>query len=260
MNIISQDRAIIAQIRAQKPLILNLTNHVSIELVANGLLCIGASPVMSFAEKELESLLQCSRAVVINIGTLNTDFISLAQKACKFANQLTVPIILDPVGAGASLLRTNACWQLLDSNSIAVVRGNASEIMALIDLNVRTNGVDSSEAVAQAISAAQRLASLSQAVIAISGEMDVIVSQTQSACIHGGSEIMPYVTGTGCLFTAVIAAFCAVYNDYYVAAQAAARFYGACGQLAADKVQGPGSFKMHFLDALYQYSHEKSDE
>ncbi|AHE67034.1 hydroxyethylthiazole kinase [Legionella oakridgensis] len=260
MNIMSQDKAIIAQIRAQNPLILNLTNYVSIELVANGLLCIGAAPVMSFAEEELESLLQCSKAVVINIGTLNTDFISLAHQACKLANQFSVPIILDPVGAGASSLRTNACWQLLDSNAIAVIRGNASEIMALVDSNVRTNGVDSSRAAIEAIAAAQRLASLSQAVIAISGETDVIVSQTQSICIHGGSEIMPYVTGTGCLFTAIIAAFCAVHNDYYMAAQAATRFYGACGRLAADKAQGPGSFKMHFLDALYQYSQGNSNE
>ncbi len=241
----------VLKLKAASPLVLNLTNYVTMDFIANGLLCLGASPIMSEAIEEVEDLLKISQALVINLGTLNPTFMTRVEKACSIANQLNIPIILDPVGVGATAYRTETAAALLKQYQIAVLRGNASEIMALAGESVQTKGVDSLAESLDAEKAAHLLSNQNQCVVLISGATDVVVSDGQIAYISGGSEMMPKITGTGCLFTAVTAAFCAVMpDDLYQAAKTAATYYGECGAFAAKKATGPGHFKMHFLDAL----------
>jgi len=241
----------VSKLKAVNPLVLNLTNYVSMDFVANGLLSLGASPIMSESIEELEALLKISQALVINLGTLNADFMKRVEVACAYANAFNVPIILDPVGAGATAYRTKSATDLLNYYQIALVRGNASEIMALSGAAQQTKGVDSLAESLDAELAAKALSRQYQCIVTVSGATDVIVSGEQVAHLSEGSPMMPRVVGTGCLFTAVTAAFCAALpDDIYQAAQAAAWYYGRCGAMAAEKATGPGTFKAHFLDAL----------
>jgi hydroxyethylthiazole kinase len=167
------------------------------------------------------------------------------------ANAIKTPIILDPVGAGASDYRTSSCQALLNEFDIAFIRGNASEIMALAGLKLRSKGVDSLEETRAAIESALVLANQYQLCVVISGETDIIVGNQPVQTIESGSPLIPYVTGTGCLLSAVVAAFDAVCDDPFHAAHAATLFYGVCGEIAARKASTPAAFKSHFLDALF---------
>jgi hydroxyethylthiazole kinase len=241
---------LINKIKQQKPLVLNITNDVTMDFVANGLLCLGASPVMSKAEEEMEDLINIASVVVINLGTLDEKFIVLCKQACMIANRLKKPIILDPVGAGATMYRTETSITLINQYSIAIIRGNASEIITLSGAAAITKGVDSTAESTTAIESARRLAKKQASTIVVSGETDVIVQGDHVALFKRGTALMPMITGTGCLLSAVVGAFHAVEPDPYLAATFAAVFYGVCGEMAADHARGPGSFKPHFLDAL----------
>lgn len=246
-----QINILIDHIKEKNPLVLNITNHVTMDLVANGLLSIGASPIMSNAEQEIDALLQHTHSVVINLGTLNDAFMKLCKKTCDIANQLNKPIIFDPVGAGASQYRTKHCMSLLNDYNIAIIRGNASEIMALCGALPDTKGVDSSEDSNQAIESAHALSKKHNAAIVISGKIDIIIDQNEMKQHERGSPIMPSITGTGCLLSAVIAACHAVEKNRFLAAEIGTVFYGICGEIAEQKANGPGSFRTHFLDALH---------
>ncbi len=241
-------------IKREKPLIFNLTNHVSMDFVANGLLSLGASPVMSNAVQETEDLIKHAGSVVINIGTLDEAFIQLCHKACHVANAFKIPIILDPVGVGASEYRTDTCLALLADHTISIIRGNASEIMALSGLPTRAKGVDSTAGSMDAIESATVLSKRYNAAVVVSGKTDIIVDHDLINHLECGSPLMPTVTGTGCLLSGVVAAFAAVEKNRFQAAMAATLFYGRCGEMAEKKSQGPGSFKYQFLDALYHTS------
>jgi hydroxyethylthiazole kinase len=240
----------ITEIKTYRPLILNITNHVTMNFVANGLLSLGASPIMSLAMEEMHDLLKIAQAVVINIGTLDDRFIRLCEHVCYTANQLGKPIIFDPVGAGATQYRTQTCLNLLEQFNFSVIRGNASEIMALAGSSQNTKGVDSSVATQYAIESAQFLTQHHRAVIAISGPTDTVVDANHTQDFHRGSPLMPMITGSGCLLTAVVGAFRAVHQHSYEATAAAIEFYSVCGELAAQRATGPGTFLSHFLDEL----------
>ena len=246
-----QTQTMLAQIKQQKPLILNLTNPVTMDFVANGLLAVGASPVMSQSLHDIEELLPMVAAVVINIGTLDDTFYALAEATCRLANQLKKPIILDPVGAGATHYRTSHARRLLDSYDIAIIRGNASEMMALSGEATSSKGVDSLAQSTDAIASASSLSKQSNACIIVSGAVDIILDGTQVAQLHCGSAIMPHVVGTGCLLSAVVAAFHAVETSAWLASHASVLLYGICGEIAEQHSSKPGSFKVHFVDALY---------
>lgn len=241
---------LLSEIKQKNPLILNITNDVTMDFVANGLLSLGASPVMSQSEKELDELIKIANAVVINIGTLNDKFVLLCERACSLANQLKKPIILDPVGAGATAYRTNTCLKLIKDYDIAIIRGNASEILSLSGSAMATKGVDSTLETEQAIESAKMLAVEHQLAIVMSGKTDVIIDADLIQLSQRGSSMMPTITGTGCLFTAVVAAFHAVEKNRWDSNIAATIFYGICGEIAEQTAKGPGSFKMNFLDAL----------
>lgn len=245
---IKEIQSALQRLHEQKPLVLCLTNQVSIEFVANSLLAVGALPLMSDSIEELDDLLAISQGLVINLGTLNRDFLSGAEYAAKKAQALKIPIVLDPVGAGASQLRTQASQQIIPYASI--VRGNASEIMALAGVNVQTRGVDSAHAVAAAETAADALAY--NRIIMVSGETDYICHHQQHCHIPFGSSLMPLVTGMGCALTAVIAAFATITNDLYKATCIAGNYFALCGQVVAQRCKVPGSFKQAFIDQLFQ--------
>lgn len=243
-------KEIMTKIKKNKPLVLNITNDVTMDFVANGLLSLGASPVMSKAEQEIEDLVKIANSVVINIGTLTDKFIDLCSHACLMANTFNKPIILDPVGVGASCYRTDTCLKLINNYDISIIRGNASEIMSLSDLSFSTKGVDSTAQSECAMESAKIISMRHHAAIVISGKTDVIIDADSIYRFDRGSSLMPTVTGTGCLLSAVVGAFHAVEKNRLDASAAATIFYGICGEIAEKETKGPGSFKMKFIDAL----------
>lgn len=241
---------LVMNIKSHQPLIIQVTNYVTMDFIANGLLSLGACPMMMESTQEITDLLRISSAVVINIGTLTDAFVERCEHVCREANRLGIPIILDPVGAGASHYRTNTCLDLLNQFNFSIIRGNASEIMALSGTQQHTKGVDSGVATHCALESGQILSSHHRAVIVISGKTDAIIDDNQVCLWDRGSALMPRITGSGCLLSAVIAAFNAVEHDRFKAASAAVLFYSVCGELAARNTNAPGTFKPYFLDTL----------
>jgi len=245
---IEQLQASLHRLREKKPLVLCLTNHVSVEFVANCLLAVGALPLMSESMDELSDLMAISQSLLINIGTLDAAFMSKAYQAATIARAMDLPLILDPVGVGASQFRTHFAQSLLPFASI--IRGNASEIMALAGDHAESRGVDSTQSVSSAQIAAQSLAD--KQVIMVSGEVDYLCHKQQQYQIPFGSSIMPKITGMGCSLTASIAAFAATDGDLLQATLMAGCFFALCGQVVAQQCSTPGTFRQLFIDQLFQ--------
>lgn len=245
------------EIRARSPLIHNITNYVVMNLTANALLALGASPVMAHAAEEVEDMTALASALVINIGTLSPPWVEAMFKAGKAAGKKGIPVVLDPVGAGATPFRTSTARKLLESIPVAIVRGNGSEIKSLVDTTARTKGVDSLEGSESAVEAARELSEKYGCVVSISGEKDFIVNKDRTIIIKNGHPLMPRVTGLGCTASALTGAFAAVNQDYIEAAAAAMAVMGICGELAATGAQGPASFETHFIDWLYNLTGEE---
>ncbi len=243
-------------IRETKPLIHNITNFVVMNYTANALLACGASPVMAHAENEVEDMVAFAGALVLNIGTLTDSWIASMLKAGRKASSLGTPIVLDPVGSGATPLRTEAAKAILAQTKVGVVRGNASEILSLAGRDSQTKGVDSSHSVEDAAQAAGQLARELGVTLAITGPTDLVTDGRQALLIEGGHALMPYVTGTGCTASALVGAFHAVDPDPVSAAATALAVFGLAGKMAGQKADGPGSFQIHLLDALYAISPE----
>jgi hydroxyethylthiazole kinase len=241
----------IEAIRKTAPLVHNITNYVVMNTTANALLSIGASPVMAHAIEEVEEMTNIAGALVINIGTLSGPWISSMEKAMLAAKAKGTPIVFDPVGAGATKLRTDTTRRLLDAASPSIIRGNASEIMALFTSAASTKGVDSLAESHAALEAARYLAREHDCVVSISGAVDYVLSDNDKIGIANGHPMMPKVTGMGCTATAITGAFAAVNADPLEAAAHAMAAMGICGELAAGESFGPGSLQLRFLDALY---------
>jgi len=244
----------LSKIRNEAPLIHNITNYVVMNTTANALLAAGASPVMAHALEEVEVMVGYARALVLNIGTLSPAWIEAMLRAGKAAKARSVPIVLDPVGAGATPLRTETAQKLIDEVAPTVIRGNASEIRALGGALAATKGVDSTDSVESAIEAAKALAERYSLVVSISGKTDVIVGKGQLARVHNGHPIMTRVTGMGCTASALTGAFLGVEASPLEAATQAMVVTGVAGELAASRSAGTGSFQVQFLDALYNLS------
>jgi hydroxyethylthiazole kinase len=241
----------IQRIRAEAPVVHNITNYVVMNTTANALLAIGASPVMAHAEEEVAEMTAMARALVINIGTLSTPWIAAMFKAGHAALRNGRPIILDPVGAGATNFRTDTARKLLAELSPAIVRGNASEIRALAYDEQSTRGVDSAHAAEEAAKAADALSTRHGSVVVASGAVDLISSGGSAARVFNGHPAMPKVTGMGCTASALAGAFAAVNPSARDAAVNAMAVMGIAGELAAEHSAGPGTFPGRFLDALY---------
>ena len=244
----------VEQIRSLAPLVHNITNFVVMNTSANALLAIGASPVMAHALPEVEDMAGIAGALVINIGTLSDDWVAAMFKAGEKAAERKIPIVLDPVGAGATAYRTRTAKALMRTAAPAIIRGNASEIMSLTEAGATTKGVDSTSASDQAIDAAGALSREFACVVCVTGAVDFIVSTRQVTEVKNGHYMMPRVTGLGCTATALCGAFAAVNPDYDRAAAHAMAVMGIAGEMAAETAAGPGSFQVNFIDALYRIS------
>jgi hydroxyethylthiazole kinase len=239
-------------IRQRAPLVHNITNFVVMNTTANALLALGASPVMAHALEEVEEMAGIAGALVLNIGTLSPAWVDAMVLAGRQANRKQVPVVIDPVGAGATNFRNETMKRLLAEVRPAVIRGNASEIRALYYAEQGTKGVDSTHTSEQALDAARALAGVFQCVVCISGETDVIVAPQGVIRVSNGNAMMPRVTGLGCTATALIGAFAAVNPSAFHSTAHAMAVMGIAGEMAAEHSPGPGSLQVHFLDALYQ--------
>jgi hydroxyethylthiazole kinase len=218
---------------------------------ANALLAIGASPIMAHAEAELAEMAQIASSLVINIGTLDEAWVPRYKRALSEMSKLGKSVVLDPVGAGASRLRTQTCLDLLESGGISLLRGNASEILALAGAANATKGVDSAASGDTALEAGALLHRRYGAVACISGPIDYVVNTDVVATLSGGSALMPLITGTGCTSSALCSAFLTIEPSPEKAATFAMAVMAWAGEKAGAKASGPGSFWPPFLDALY---------
>ena len=244
----------IEKIRTRNPLVHNITNYVVMNNTANALLAIGASPVMAHAIEEVEEMTSFSSALVINIGTLSHKWIEAMCVAMEQARALEKPIVFDPVGAGATMLRNDTCTFLFDKAKPTIIRGNGSEIMALAKVAIKTKGVDSSTSSDKTLDAAKALANSTGATVVISGETDYITNGSSVLTVKNGNPMMAKVTGMGCTATALCGAFAGVNPSSMEAAYHAMLTMGICGEIAVKKANGPGTLQMHFIDALYNLS------
>lgn len=255
---------ILANVRQKKPLIHCITNHVTVNDVANILLACGGSPIMADAIEEVAEITEICSGLVVNIGTLNPRTIRSMEAAVDRAHSLGHTAVLDPVGAGASKLRTETAKKLIETAGFQVIRGNMSEIKALAGDRYTTRGVDASvadtvteENLDSSISFVQSLHASTQAVIAVTGAIDLVAGPEGTYIIRHGHPMMSDITGTGCMLTGVIAACCAANPDRRTeAAAAAVSAMGLCGERAYEKTvqtgAGTGSFRMYLIDAMSQ--------
>lgn len=249
----------LTQVRQRCPLVHHLTNYVTVNDCANITLAVGASPIMADDQAEAADIAAMANAVVLNIGTLNSRTVDSMLKAGRRANAMGVPVILDPVGAGASRLRNDALEQLLSRVQLTVVRGNLSEIRYLAGVAAQARGVDVSEAdralsledQEQAVrAAAQRLG----CVAVVSGAVDLVSDGERVLSLEGGHPMMSRITGTGCMGTSVVGACCGAWKQPLEAAATAAAIMNAAGETAYERAgdKGTGSFRMALLDAVSQ--------
>jgi hydroxyethylthiazole kinase len=250
----------LALIKERKPLIHNITNYVVMNFTANALLSMGASPVMAHAEEEVEEMVSFAGALVLNIGTLSEGWIRAMIKAGRKAAELKKPIILDPVGSGATSLRTRTAREIIEQTDVTVIRGNASEVLSLKVDKSKTKGVDSIHSVEDAAETAGVLASELGATLAITGPVDLVTDGARIVRILNGHPLMGQVTGTGCVATAVTGAFLAVDQNPVDAVVSSLGFLGLAGEKAGSGASGPGSFQVAFLDALYSITPDELTE
>lgn len=249
------------ELRRRKPLIHHITNYVTVNDCANIVLAVGASPIMADDIDEVEAITSISSALVLNIGTLNRRTVEAMLAAGKKANEADIPIILDPVGAGASELRSRTVERLLKEVRFSVVRGNMSEIRFVAGLSATTKGVDASETdlmggAETGRTIAEKAAKELGCVAAVTGETDVLSDGNRTFFIKNGTRLLSNVTGTGCMCTSLVGAYCAVAEDFLVAAAGGVLSMGIAGELAAEAAgeKGNGSFHIAIIDEISKLS------
>jgi hydroxyethylthiazole kinase len=240
----------LSRIRTKKPLIHHITNMVVMNDTANITLAIGALPVMAHALEEVEEMTSIASSLVLNIGTLTSEQISSMLLAGKHANNSNIPIVLDPVGAGATQLRTESSLRLLSELKIAVLRGNAAEIGSLVGVASETRGVESISIAGDPQTIAQQAAKKFHCVVAITGARDYVTDGEIVASIDNGHPLLASITGSGCMSTSLIGAFLGVESHALQATTAALAAMGVAGENAAVHAKGPGTFRSHLLDAV----------
>jgi hydroxyethylthiazole kinase len=237
-------------VREKRPLVHHITNYVTVNDCANVTLCAGGSPVMADAPEEVEQMVSLAGALVLNIGTLSTPLIESMIRAGKMANKLGIPIILDPVGVGATSMRTKAACRLLKELHISVLKGNGGEIGVLAGTGGTVRGVDSEGMSGDPISIVKDMAMSLKMTVAMSGVSDIVSDGKRTVVIYNGNEMMGRISGTGCMAASVVGAFSAVCSDPVEATACAFVAFGIAGERAALKAKGPGSFKAALFDEL----------
>lgn len=237
-------------IRRETPLVQNITNFVSMDVVANALLALGASPAMVHAVEEIPEFTRLADALVVNIGTLSTAWIPSMSKAAALMTEGKKPWVLDPVGVGATAFRTSIARDLLAIGP-TVLRANASEVLALAGAaSEPTRGVDSAHDSDQAMDAARELARQTGTIVAVTGTVDYITDGERALHVRNGHPLMTKVTALGCASSAVVAAFLTVETDPLTAAAEALAVFGLAAERAAVEASGPGSLRWRLLDEL----------
>ena len=276
------------RVKQHSPIVHNITNYVAMDISANILLAIGASPIMSHYVEEFEELINIANALCINIGTLDDRWIKSYKAGAMIAKELNKPVVLDPVGAGATTAGTNLSYELLESGAITVLRGNASEVMSLANFascangdklpeleKTTSRGVDSSSTTDQAVVSANYLANKYSLIVATTGRTDLVVNaEGKNHQSSYGDELMTKVTALGCSLSSVIAAFIAQSEDRFNSTVSAIDFYNLAAEEALSRSKGflnlvsssptyqsnerfnlnrtgPGIFAANFIDSLY---------
>lgn len=249
----------LGRVRTEKPLVHHLTNWVTIYDCANIVKVFGASPVMAHAKEEVADMAGIANALVLNIGTLTSDFVQAMILAGKSANRKGIPVVLDVCGAGATKFRDDKCAEILDCVRVNIIKGNSSEIASVAGERVSTKGVDASEVDRDLKEIARDLAKKRNCTAVITGKEDIVADCTRSVLVKNGHPMMANIVGTGCMATSVIGTFAAVEKDLVAASIAGLVCYEVAAELAAEKAQGPGSFKERIFDAVYHLDGETVD-
>ena len=237
-------------VRNRTPMIHHITNKVVMNLTANVTLCLGAAPVMAPSIDESPEMAASAGALLLNIGTLDTSLVESMLTAGRVANDLGIPVVFDPVGAGATRLRTASAKMIARELDIAIVRANPGEILALYGTGGKVRGVDSMDSVEGRIDLISSFAAESGCVIAVTGATDFVTDGERVGRIENGHPMMARVTGTGCSATTSVACFAASVEDPFNAAMGGLIALGIAGENAAETSSGPGTFVPRFLDAL----------
>ncbi|QHT63638.1 hydroxyethylthiazole kinase [Paenibacillus lycopersici] len=242
-------------VRARNPLVHNITNWVVTGFTANGLLAMGASPIMAYAHEEVADVAKISGAVLLNMGTLDASVVQSILLAGKSANAHGVPVVFDPVGAGATPYRTEAAQRIVREVKLTALRGNVAEVANVVGESWSIKGVDAGAGEGDVAALAVRAAKKLGCLVVITGKDDVVTDGETTFVVSNGHPILTQVTGTGCLLGSVVGAFLAVAGDAGARLEAAAEalaFYGVAAELAyaATEGRGPGSFQIEFLNQL----------
>jgi hydroxyethylthiazole kinase len=241
----------LAAIRERKPLVHQITNYVVMNVTANATLALGALPVMAHAREEVEEMAAAAGALVLNIGTLEPAWVDAMLAAGRAANAAGVPVVLDPVGAGATAYRTETARRLVDELELAVVRGNAAEIATLAGRAAEIRGVESIGASGSPADLAREAAQELGAAVAVTGAVDHVSDGDRVVAIANGHPLLATITGSGCMSTALTGCFLAVAAEPLAAAAEALAAFGVAGEDAARQAEGPGSFHVALFDALH---------
>lgn len=250
------------KIRKEKPLIHHITNYVTAADCAAATRNIGALPVMAQAIEEVGEMVLAAGSLILNVGTLTPSSVEAMLEAARMAKKNKIPVVLDPVGAGATTLRTESCQLLMEKAKPDIIKGNAAEIAILAGLKGEIKGVESLSGSDPGVAAA-KLAQNHNSLVAVTGSEDVVTDGRRTALVKNGDALMGAVVGTGCIVSSILAAFAAVEEDYFKAAAAALAAFGVAGELAAEKLapeKGPLAYKTLLLDQLYVLKDDELDK
>jgi hydroxyethylthiazole kinase len=242
--------ATLGVVRERRPLVHNITNYVVMNETANAILALGALPVMAHAREEVAEMVGLAGALVLNIGTLSDPWIDAMLIAGRAANAGGVPVVLDPVGVGATAYRTETARRLLDEIDVTVLRGNAGEVATLVGVEAEVRGVESVGVGGDAAELAREAARTLGVVASVTGPVDHVSDGERSAAVGNGHALLATITGTGCMSTAMTGCFLAGKDDPFEAAAEALVAFGVAGEDAAVGAKGPGSFHVGLYDAL----------
>ncbi|MCR4403357.1 MAG: hydroxyethylthiazole kinase [Firmicutes bacterium] len=258
-SLVARIPEVLRKVREQAPLVHHITNVVVTNITANVTLAVGASPVMAHALEEVCDMASAASALVLNIGTLTPELVEAMILAGKTANERSIPVVLDPVGAGATPLRTKSVERILSEVRVSVLRGNEAEVSVIGGFGATIKGVDSVSGHHDKASLARETARKLGCVVAVTGAADFVSDGDRLAVVENGHPLLRHVTGTGCMATSVVAAFAAVEGegDLLLATAGALAYYGYAAELAAARSEGPGSFEAALFDCLFNMTPEE---
>ncbi|MCL2891007.1 MAG: hydroxyethylthiazole kinase [Methanomassiliicoccaceae archaeon] len=237
-------------VRAKRPLVHHITNDVTVNDCANITLCAGGTPAMGCTAGDTKELAKIASAVVLNIGTPDEENVNASVAAGKAANEAGVPVILDPVGVGATKYRMDAARKILDNVKISIIKGNPGEIGALAGVGIRMKGVDSEGLDGDPVKTCVSLAKDTGAVVAMTGAVDIVTDGNKVVTINNGHAMMNSISGTGCMAASVIGCYASCTKDMLTASVAALAVFSIAGNKAAKRSKGPGTFIMNLKDEM----------